>query len=138
MIRRMWSAEAVLACALALLNRNAASFPPVELVAVRPGFVSPAAEGYVVDGVARIYIVTTANVFLEARHSVYPCGNLSPIRKIASVLIHEEWHLQHGRDEAGAYLAQLTALVSMGAGPGTPIYGEVRRSMAAALRARPK
>jgi hypothetical protein len=30
--------------------------------------------------------------------------------KLASVIVHEAWHLQHGRDEAGAYDAQLIFL----------------------------
>ena len=30
--------------------------------------------------------------------------------KLASVIVHEAWHLQHGRDEGGAYDAQLIFL----------------------------
>jgi hypothetical protein len=46
---------------------------------------------------------------------------------IASVLVHEEWHLRHGSDEQGAYLAQLTALAAIGADSAT-LYS-VRRSL---------
>jgi hypothetical protein len=48
-------------------------------------------------------------------------------------LAHEEWHLLHGRDEEGAYHAQLTALNYLGAGPGTIPYQWVVRSMNAVL-----
>jgi hypothetical protein len=60
---------------------------------------------------------------------------LNAIRKIASVLVHEEWHVRHGSDEAGAYAAQLTTLVALDAGPGHPVYYEVTRSMQATIRA---
>jgi hypothetical protein len=132
-----WPADTVLACALMLLNRSVASFPEIELVDGRPGYVSAAAEAYVVDGVGRIYVITTATAFVDARRAVYRCGNLQALRKVASTLIHEEWHVRHGPDEAGAYTAQLSALVYLGAGPGTPLYTEVRRSMQAVLRRRP-
>jgi hypothetical protein len=56
------------------------------------------------------------------------------LRKIASVLVHEEWHVRHGSDEAGAYAAQLTTLASLDAGPGSRLYHEVVRSMQATIR----
>jgi len=130
----VWSAELVLACAVTLLNRSPASLPPVELVDVRPAFVSRDADAYVVSGMARIYLVTTTSAFTEARKSQFQCGNQQAIRKIASVLVHEEWHVRHGPDEASAYTAQLVALASLGAGPGTPLFTEVQRSMRVALR----
>jgi hypothetical protein len=49
---------------------------------------------------------------------------------------HEEWHVVHGDDEAGAYQAQLMTLRSLNAGPGTPVFGEVARSMRLVLRNR--
>ena len=42
----------------------------------------------------------------------------------------------HGDDEAGAYQAQLMTLRSLNAGPGTPVFGEVARSMRLVLRNR--
>ena len=53
---------------------------------------------------------------------------------IASVLVHEEWHVRHGGDEAGAYAAQQTTLIRLNAGPGTPLYHEVTRAMLIATR----
>ena len=131
----MWTAEAVLVCALTLLHRSAESFPPIELVTVRPAYVSVRAEAYVLTGVRRIHLVTASAAFSRARRAVHRCGDLQAIRKIASVLVHEEWHVRNGSDERGAYEAQLLTLTSLDAGPGNPLYSEVLRSMRAATRA---
>ena len=53
---------------------------------------------------------------------------------IASVLVHEEWHVRYGGDEAGAYAAQLLTLIALNAGPGNPLYDEVTRSMLVTIR----
>jgi hypothetical protein len=130
----MWTPETVLVCALTLLHRSVASFPPIELVDSRPPYVSANADAYVPVDHARIYLITASPAFTRARRAVYRCGDLNAIRKIASVLIHEEWHVRHGSDEAGAYAAQLSTLISLDAGPGHPLYHEVTRSRQAALR----
>jgi hypothetical protein len=57
------------------------------------------------------------------------CGASLAHRKIASVLLHEEFHVTHPGDEAGAYMSQLTALAAMGAPQGHPLYSEVRQAM---------
>jgi len=131
----MWTAETVLVCALTLLHRSVESFPPIELVDARPPYVSANVDAYVPVGGARIYVLTTTPAFTRARRANYKCGELNAIRKIASVLVHEEWHVRHGSDEAGAYAAQLTTLVALDAGPGNPVYYEVTRSMQATIRA---
>jgi hypothetical protein len=128
----MWPAEVVLVCALDLLHRSAGSFPPIELVAVRPMYVSANAEGYVRQGHSHIHLITTSPVFAQARRAGYMCGDLDAVRKIASILVHEEWHVRHGGDEAGAYAAQLTTLLHLRASP--ELYGEVTRSMLVAIR----
>jgi hypothetical protein len=130
----VWAAEIVLVCALTLLHRSEDSFPPIVLVDLRPSHLSADADGYVLEGDARIHLVTTTAAFTRARKALYRCGDLQPLRKIASVLIHEEWHVRHGADEPGAYAAQLTTLASLDAGPGNPLYAEVQRSKRAALR----
>jgi hypothetical protein len=124
----------VLVCALTLLHRSVESFPPIEFVDVRPPYVSANADAYVPLGQARIYLITTSPAFSRARRAVYKCGDLNALRKIASVLVHEEWHVRHGSDEAGAYAAQLSTLTSLAAGPGNPVYYEVTKSMQAAIR----
>jgi len=130
----MWTAETVLVCALSLLHRSMGSFPPIELVGARPPYVSANADGYVPLGDTRIYLITSSPAFTRARRAVYKCGELNAIRRIASVLVHEEWHVLHGSDEAGAYAAQLSVLAALGAGPGHPLYYEVIRSMQAVIR----
>jgi hypothetical protein len=124
----------VLVCALTLLHRSVESFPPIEFVDVRPPYVSANADAYVPLGQARIYLITTSPAFSRARRAVYKCGDLNALRKIASVLVHEEWHVRHGSDEAGAYAAQLSTLTSLAAGPGNPVYYEVTKSMQVAIR----
>ncbi len=109
----MWTAETVLVCALTLLHRSAGSFPPIEFVDTRPAYVSPNADAFVPLGGTRIYLITTSPAFIRARHAVYKCGELNALRKIASVLVHEEWHVRHGSNEAGAYAAQLSTLAAL-------------------------
>jgi len=125
----MWTAEAVLVCALTLLGRNAASFPPIEFVATPHAGVSSRAEAYVRPNDPHIYIVTARPYFQRAQRSTFKCGEYDSLRKLASVVVHEEWHVRHGANEADAYAAQLTTLVALRAGPGTPLYNEVRRAM---------
>ena len=87
-------------------------------------------------GEHRIYLVISSPQFRRARRALYRCGDFDALRKIASVLIHEEWHLRNGPDEKGAYVAQLALLAYLDAGPGTALFNEVRRSMEAAIRRR--
>ena len=110
----MWSAETVVACALALLTRSEASFPPIEFVEHPPAVVSPNAEGFVRVGERRIYLVTSSPVFRRARQAMYRCGDIEAHRKLASVLVHEEWHVKHGADEVQAYMTQLLTLIRLG------------------------
>ena len=133
----MWTAEAVLACALTLLGRNVSSFPPIEFVARVPVDVSAAAEAYVRVNDNRIFLVTTSRHFQSLQLARDRCGDLMAARKLASVLIHEETHLKQGTDEATAYNAQLTALTALGSGIGSPPYMEVVRAMHHTL-AKPK
>ena len=76
-----------------------------------------------------IYVITASASFRRLQHAQDRCGDLDAARKIASVLVHEEVHLKHKSDEADAYAAQLTTLNSLGAGAGTRLYSEIKRSM---------
>ena len=129
----MWTAETVLVCALTLLGRTEQSFPPIQFVEMPPSDVSSSAEAFVRNDGGRIYLVTSTSAFRRAQRAQYRCNDIEAIRKIASVLIHEEWHLKHGSDEAGAYTAQLSALTYVGAGPTSYLYAEVMRSRQAVL-----
>jgi hypothetical protein len=122
-------AASVLVCALSMLGRSERHFHPIKLVdAVAPGG-SPTAEGFVTRGPDTINIVTTSAVFREAAKSPRPCKPRAAIAKIASVLVHEEWHLKHGPDERGAYQAQLTALHAMGFDEFSGVYFGVKKAM---------
>ena len=129
----MWSAAAVLVCALDLMGRSASSFPPILLVDTRPPDVDARAEAFVRTGTEAIYVLTSSATFRRAQQAQYKCGELNAVRKIASMLVHEEWHVRNGSDERGAYDAQLMALTVMGARQGTPVYAGVERAMKVAL-----
>ena len=58
------------------------------------------------------------------------------MRKLASILAHEEWHVRHGPDEKGAYETHLITLISLGQPPGTGVYHAVQMSMLRILEAR--
>ena len=133
----MWTAEAVLACALTLLGRSVSSFPPIEFVTTVPADVSPAAEAYVRVNDPRIFLVKTARHFRNLQLARDRCSDMDAARKIASVLVHEETHLKQGLDERQAYTAQLTTLMWLGSGIGSGPYQEVMRAMRVAL-AQPK
>lgn len=120
----MSTPEAVLVCVLAMLGRAEKDAVPVRFVAVRPLGVSPTAEAWVHRREGVIYILTATETFREAQH-----GRLDPLRKIASIYAHEEWHVRHGEDERAAYEAQLTALTLLGAPPGGAMYIGVVRAM---------
>jgi hypothetical protein len=120
---------AILVCVLDVLGRSAGSLPPIELVAVGPTEVSRNAEAFVRLPLDRIYLITSTAAFRSAR-----CENRRSLFKLASIIIHEEWHIRHGiADERGAYEAQLMTLMWLGAGPESAVYHWVRRSMVAVL-----
>jgi hypothetical protein len=124
----MLSAAAVLVCALDLLARPASSFPPIVLLDTRPADVTATAEGFVRRDPDTIYLMTTSSVFRMAQ-----AGNTDALKKLASILVHEEWHIRNGPDERGAYQAQLGALYLLGVDPGRPLANEVRQSMRVVL-----
>jgi hypothetical protein len=129
----VWSASTVFVCALTLLGRSEPHFPPVQFVDQVPVGISPLAEGYVLAGDGRIVLVTSTSAFLRARWARDRCGAVDALREIAGVLAHEEWHLQHGPDEPGAYDAQLTALLYVGADQESALYHGVMRAKQAVI-----
>ena len=125
----MWTAEAVLVCALTLLGRSERSFPPIEFVTIAPAGASHGTEAFTGVDNRHIYVVTSSSLFRRLQTRADRCGDLEAVRKLASVLVHEEAHVVRGADERQAYALQLTTLAALGAGAGTPVYAEVRRSM---------
>ena len=132
----MLTAASVLACALSVLGRTEASMPRIELIDVAPPGVSAGAEAFVLRDTNTIYVITSSPVFQEARQVTYQCGYSDAMRKLASILAHEEWHVRHGPDEKSAYERQLFTLHRLGVGPGTVMYRNVQTAMITVLDAR--
>ena len=124
----MATAAAVLVCALNMLGRP---LPPIVLLDVPPADASRSVEGFVRRNPDTIYLVTSTLAFQDARR-----GDKSAQRKIASIIVHEEWHLRHGADERGAYDAQLRSLLRLGELQERPLYRSVLRAMEHVTQAR--
>jgi len=129
----MPTAVTIVACALALLGRSERTFPPIELMDVVPHDVSVQADAFVRPPGRTIYVVTSSFAFREAQSRRAECGDYFALKKLASILAHEEWHVLHGGDERGAYEAQLSTLIRMGVSPGDRLYTTVVRSMKTVL-----
>jgi len=132
----MLTAASVLACALSVLGRTEASMPRIELIDVAPRGVSARAEAFVLRDTNTIYVITSSPVFQEATKVTFQCGYSDAMRKLASILAHEEWHVRHGPDEKSAYEYQLLTLIRLGVGPGTGTFRSVQTSMIKVLDAR--
>jgi hypothetical protein len=128
------AASAALVCALAALNRTASTLPPIEILDSPPAYVSVGAEAFVRDGT--IYIIGSSPVVRYAAGQHGRCGDPFLVKKLASILVHEEWHLKHPGDERGAYYRQLIALQEMGVTPGDAVYRNVQLSMQRVLELR--
>ncbi|PWT83222.1 MAG: hypothetical protein C5B57_07315 [Blastocatellia bacterium] len=127
----------MLACALDLLGRTV-NLPPVQLVDAPPSEVSRFSEAFTRPGSDTIYLITSTEVFRRVQRAQPRCSDYDSVRKLASILVHEAWHVHHGPDERGAYEAQLTTLAALGAGMQTPTYDHVVRSMNRVLEAQRK
>jgi hypothetical protein len=114
---------------MGLLGRSPASMPAVEVLATPPFDVSSNAEAFVRRGDATIYVVASSPAFREAR-----CGDNRSLIRLASVLVHEEWHVRNGSDERGAYEAQLLAILRLGETPASLVYRGVYQSMRVVLQ----
>jgi hypothetical protein len=134
----MTTAAAVLVCVLDLLGRSADRLPPIRILETRPPGVSANADAFVSSREDVIYLIASAPAFRTARSSAQQCGARDALRLVASIIVHEEWHLRHGDDERGAYHAQLTELQRLGVGPDRWAYYSVKRSMQAVLGASPR
>jgi hypothetical protein len=135
----MLTAAAVVVCALDLLGRSLDTTVPIRFLEHAPRGASKNVEAFVMRDPDRIYLITSTEAFRDAVQGPRPGGGIDGCRKVASIIVHEEWHLRHGEDEEGAYLAQLMTLTQLGA-PGAMITS-VRRSMRsviAAQKSRPK
>jgi hypothetical protein len=123
----MLSSAAVVVCALSLLGRSHTAVP-VHFIESPPPGASRNAEAFIAGNPPAIFLVTSTAAFQEAQYGDHGGnGRNEGCQKIASIIVHEEWHLEHGSDEEGAYLAQLTTLAALGAS--SPVMTAVRLSM---------
>jgi hypothetical protein len=123
----MIGAASAIVCALAVLNRSEAAMPPIQVLDTAPAYASVGTEAFVRDGI--IYVIGSSTVVRDASARGGRCGDTFAVRKLASILVHEEWHLLHPGDERGAYYRQLIALQQLGINPGQAVYREVQMSM---------
>ena len=98
--------------ALQLAGPQVYAHLPFVLVSVLPRTVSPGAEAWTVydeHGKGdRIFVYTRSRTFRCA--SVPRSDQDRCLLKVASIIVHEAWHLRNGRDEVGAYQAQIIFL----------------------------
>ena len=135
----MSAAGIVLLCALELLGRSPDRLPPIEILDERPPRASANAEAFADSRTGTIYLIATAPAFraaLSAQTSDAECRDADSLKMVASIIAHEEWHLNHGADEEGAYYAQLMTLQLLGLGPDSVPHASVKRAMKAVLAAR--
>lgn len=134
-------AAMVLVCALDLLGRSADRLPPIRILDRPPARVSANANAFVNVQENVIYLIASAPAFRMAQMaqpSPGHCRGRDAVQMVASIIVHEEWHLKHGADERGAYEAQLTALIRFGVGPGRWAYRSVVRAMSSVRDAESK
>jgi hypothetical protein len=135
----MSSAAAVLLCALDILGRSAENFPTIRVWEQRPGDRGSHVEAFVTQHDRTIHLIADSPAFSAARRSAETnplrCKPHATFALLASILVHEEWHLLHGDEEDGAYAAQLTALLSFGFAIDSAIYRRVMLARLAVLDA---
>ena len=123
----MFGAASAIVCALAVLNRSEATMPPIHVLDTAPAYVSVGTEAFVRD--RTIYVIGSSVVVRDAAARRGRCGDSFAVKKLASILVHEEYHITHPGDERGAYYRQLIALQQLGVTPGQAVYREVQLSM---------
>jgi hypothetical protein len=101
--------------AIRLLGWSRADTPHIELFANKPREVSARAKAWVRftdagHAVPIIYVWTGSEMYRDAAR-----GNYQARVRLAGVLVHERWHVRHGRDHVGAYNAQLSIMQYLGA-----------------------
>ena len=89
---------------------------PITLATVAPSSASHGIEAWTSYDAAgcgdRIFVYTGSDMFRCAR---WPFGMRQCRVRLASALIHEAWHFEHGRNEGDAYEAQIAFLMRNGA-----------------------
>jgi hypothetical protein len=90
-------------------TKEIAAMPPIELASTR-GTLPQNLEGFVMADGRRIIYITTWSVAYQAAPE-----NRYARMKLAGVIEHELYHLNHGADEGPAYDAECFKLLKIGA-----------------------
>jgi hypothetical protein len=133
----MSTVAVVLLCALNVLGRSAETFPPIHVVE-RPADRSSIVEAFVDRDNHTINLIADSPAFAAARQRADReprCTFRPEYALVASILVHEEWHLRYGPDEDGAYSAQQIALLSLGIPMDSRLFRRVMLSKSAATAA---
>jgi hypothetical protein len=89
---------------------------PITLATVAPASLSSGAEAwtsYDADGSGeRIFVYTGSDMF---RCASRPLAMRQCLLRLASAVVHEAWHFEHGGDEGEAYEVQIAFLLRNGA-----------------------
>jgi len=88
---------------------------PITLAAAAPVSASRGVEAwtsYDDECGDRIFVYTGSDMF---RCASRPLGMRQCLLRLASAVVHEAWHLEHGRDEEEAYEVQIAFLLRSGA-----------------------
>jgi hypothetical protein len=84
---------------------------PIELASVLPNAASKGAEGWTIAGDSgkgeRIFVYTGSEIFRCASTR----DNHECLLRLASILVHEAWHIRNGPREDEAYSAQIAFLI---------------------------
>jgi len=89
---------------------------PIELASVAPNGASPGVEGWTVYGAdgqgERIFVFSESEIFRCASRPDKNTESHQCLLRLASVIVHEAWHFRNGRQETGAYTAQIQFLMA--------------------------
>ena len=89
---------------------------PIELASVAPNGASQGVEGwtlYRADGQGeRIVVYSESAIFRCASRPDTNTESHQCLLRLASVIVHEAWHFRNGRQETGAYTAQIQFLMA--------------------------
>ncbi len=86
------------------------SMPNIESIANNPPYIRTQTEGLVKPHDPNIYLANDTAVYKKASG-----GDTQATIKLASDLMHERYHVEHGVSEAPAYDQQLAILKALGA-----------------------
>jgi hypothetical protein len=113
--------------AITLLGWSGSDVPRIVVVDRPPPDATVTVEAWVrfdTEGRAMpvIYVRTDTDLYRDAVRQDYQA-----LVRLAGILAHERWHLRHGRDEVGAYTAQLSVMEYLHAN--SMHLAEVRRAL---------